>query len=360
MALSAFTYLFKLALYLTCGLIGAGVALAIAAVGFGWWFSLPPYRGPITDHFDGERFINPRSARTSTRQFWKWRTTRTPGPWRASYTPAPQPPPGPVAPTGELQVTFVNHSTVLIQQEGINVLTDPIWSKRASPFSWIGPARHHAPGLAFDKLPHIDVVLLSHNHYDHMDIPTLLRLEAAYSPHFYVPLGHRQFLERKGLQHVVEMDWGDHVPLSERVELHCVPAQHFSSRGIFDRNKTLWAGYVMTAPKGAVLFAGDTGMSSHFEQIHQTFPNLRLSIIPIGAYEPRWFMGTVHLAPEQAVEAHRILQSPQSLAIHFGTFRLADDGELQPVHDLLAALKDQKVTPQNFWVLAPGESRIVP
>jgi L-ascorbate metabolism protein UlaG (beta-lactamase superfamily) len=234
----------------------------------------------------------------------------------------------------------VNHSTVLIQYAGTNILTDPIWSDRASPFSSLGPRRFAPPGIRFENLPQIHVVLLSHNHYDHLDLPTLRRLAAGHSPRFVVPLGLEKLLSRHGIRTEREMDWWDTAgPIT------CVPAHHFSARSISDRNRTLWCGYWITTPAGPVYFAADTAFGPQFEEIRNRLGRPRLALLPIGAYKPEWFMGPVHMTPAEAVKAHSVLAPERSMAIHWGTFQLADDGKDEPVNDLRQALSGDPSLP---------------
>ncbi|MDP8223059.1 MAG: MBL fold metallo-hydrolase [Candidatus Lernaella stagnicola] len=319
-------------------------------------FDGPVERAP----FENGRFVNPeiRGQEPGTKEFLRWVSSRKPGPWEkwVEIEPGPAPPQR----VDDLRVTFVNHSTVLLQYGGLNILTDPIWSKRTSPVSFIGPKRVHDPGLRWEDLPPIDAVVISHDHYDHLDMPTLKRLQADHRPRFFAGLGNAAVLRRHGLRQVSELDWWDQVPLTHEIKLNFVPAQHFSGRGMFDRHKTLWGGYVLTGPPGVVYFAGDTGWSSHFEQVHARFGPPRLAMLPIGAFQPRWFMHPMHIDPHEAVRAHLLLEAGTSMAIHFGTFRLGDDGRLEPVEVLADALRDQNVNPDRFWALTPGESRDVP
>jgi L-ascorbate metabolism protein UlaG (beta-lactamase superfamily) len=257
-------------------------------------------------------------------------------------------------------VTFVNHATVLIQTEGLNILTDPVWSERASPVSWAGPKRHRSPGLRFEDLPPIDVVLISHNHYDHLDVKTLVRLNTEHRPHFMTGLGNRAFLEAHEISNILELDWWDAAKVSESLSVTCVPAKHFSGRGLRDRDATLWCGYVIEASAGNVYFAGDTGMGSHFVEIKDRLGPIRLALLPIGAYLPIWFMHPVHISPSQAIEVHNILNPTISMAIHFGTFALGDDGEFEPVLKLREALNNSSQSDSRFWVLGHGEGRDVP
>ncbi len=224
-----------------------------------------------------------------------------------------------------IRVTLINHSTVLIQQENLNILTDPVWSDRVSPFSWIGPKRRRMPGVRWQDLPPVHIVLLSHNHFDHLDLPTIRRLAADHQPEFVVPRGVGRFLETQGIKPVREMDWGESGGV-RGIAVHCVPATHFSGRGVADRNRTLWCGYVIESRAGNIYFAGDTAFGSHFAAIRKRFGDPVLACLPIGAYLPRWVMSRVHMNPEEALRAHNILCARTSIGIHHGTFQLADDG----------------------------------
>lgn len=324
----------------------------------------------ISDHFDGRRFHNlGDSEPRSFSDFLHWTVDRKPGSWQKWIDAPPGPSPPSRVEGGGLRVTFVNHSTVLVQTEGVNLLTDPVWSDRIGPVSWVGPRRHRSVGLPFEDLPPIDVVLLSHDHYDHFDVPTLTRLIAKWNPEVVVPLGVRERLARLGLPsangngatrgHAFELDWWRSAGLPGGLKVTAVPARHFSGRGLRDRNSTLWCGYVVEGPSGNFYFAGDTGFGGHFDDIAECFPALRLALLPIGAYRPHWFMSPVHMSPHEAVEAHRVLRAGSSVAIHFGTFRLADDGQHEPVEDLSRAVAALHPAPR-FWALGFGEGRDVP
>jgi L-ascorbate metabolism protein UlaG (beta-lactamase superfamily) len=341
-------------------IVGLVVGLAALTAFLGKLFSGPNHHGPTSDHFDGKRFLNRRATdHGGPREFLRWQMHRQLGPWQdRPATPAAKLPAR--VGSGELRVTFINHATVLIQQDGLNILTDPIWSKRASPVSWIGPARHHPPGIEFDDLPPIDAVIVSHNHYDHMDLPTLRRLQDKHQPRFFVGVGNGSLFVDAGIGPVSELDWWGELPLSSEVTLIGLPTQHFSGRGLFDRDATLWLGYAIKGPAGVTTFAGDTGAGPHFAEIRQHLGPPRLAILPIGAYRPEWFMERVHLSPAQAVDAHDALGARTSLAIHFGTFALGDDGQDEPVAALEAALATHPAPRPNFWHLPPGESRPVP
>jgi L-ascorbate metabolism protein UlaG (beta-lactamase superfamily) len=309
----------------------------------------------VPKHFDGRRFYNPGAPKL--RGFidvLRWKLSSRPESSPRFIADVEQSiPPRSVDGSG-LRITLVNHSTVLVQQRGSNILTDPIWSERASPVSWLGPKRRRKPGVRLEDLPRIDVVLISHNHYDHLDLPTLRRIAADGHLIFIVASGCAGLLRSQRIEPVHELDWGESVTLP-RLTIHCVAAQHFSSRGIFDRDKTLWCGYLIESPERLVYFAGDTGFGSHFGQIRERFGSPNVALLPIGAYEPRWFMSPVHMSPEEALQAHRILGAQASIAIHHGTFQLADDGIDTPQRKLIAGRQDE-----NFSILKNGQFAEIP
>ena len=333
--------------------------LTLATVSY--MFSAPRYKGPKSDHFDGKRFVNLEPIEQhGFRDLIKFMFFTDHGPWEGMVENRSYPPPPERVDNGDLQVTFINHSTVLIQMDGLNILTDPIWSERCSPVSWTGPKRVRAPGIPFDSLPPIDYILLSHNHYDHLDLPTLKRLAAQYDMPIITGLGNRALLEQNGLRNVVELDWGSQVEASHGITFFCRSARHFSGRGLDDRQATLWVSFLIKGPSGAVYFAGDTGFGRHFEEIEKEFGPVRLALIPIGAYLPRWFMKGVHVSPEEAVRAHQLLKASTSVAIHFGTFRLGADGQDQAESELKKAVQKVDSGTPRFWILDFGESRPVP
>lgn len=310
------------------------------------------------EHFRDGRFFNPGVKEHGFRELFRWISRRKQGPWREWIPSEPGPRPPAEVPGSNLRVTFVNHSTVLLQTGGVNILTDPVWSERVSPVSFSGPKRHRAPGIRFEDLPPIHILLISHNHYDHLDLPTLRRLSSAHRPIVFCPLGVAGLARHTGLRDVHELDWGQE-QVWTGMRVHCVRAQHFSARGPFDRNRALWCGWVLETKAGNIYFAGDSGFGEFFSQIGERFAPIRLALLPIGAYEPEWFMGPVHMTPEQAVAVKEMVGAEVAVAIHFGTFALADDGETAPVERLQSALA-QASQPHHFWVLAEGEGRQVP
>ena len=261
----------------------------------------------------------------------------------------------------EIRATFVGHATLLVQTAQSTFLTDPVWSSRCSPVTWAGPQRVHAPGIAFQELPKIDFVVISHNHYDHLDLPTLSKLEKRDQPEFFVPLGNREWMLNQGLSHVQELDWWGNVRASTGAEITLVPSQHFSGRGLWDRDKTLWGSFLIRIGKRQIFFGGDTGYSDHFKQIAEKLGPVDLSLLPIGAYAPQWFMKPVHMNPEEAVQAHLDLGSRQSIGIHFGTFQLTDEPREEPADRLRLALTKAGIPLDRFTAPQVGETlRVLP
>ncbi len=337
--------------------LGAGSVAAAAVSFFGFYkFSAPHYSGAITDHFNGERFFNPEAQPRGFVDLMRWLFNRKPGIWTLRNDIQPGPPPPKRVGRGKLRVTFVNHSTVLIQVDGLNILTDPVWSYRISPVSFAGPSRYKPAGIRLEDLPPIDVLLVSHNHYDHMDTDTLRRLVRKHKPRIYVPLGNKVYLDSEDIPNSSDMDWWDTADIGNGVRLSCVPAQHFSGRGLGDRDATLWCGFMLETSSGPVYFAADTGVGAFFDEIRDRFPNIRLALLPIGAYEPRWFMSPVHMGPDDAAHVHRRIGAQESMGIHFGTFAQADDGEDDPVKVLHAELDKLGIPREQFRALGNGES----
>ncbi|HEV2272772.1 MAG TPA: MBL fold metallo-hydrolase [Acidobacteriaceae bacterium] len=322
----------------------------------------PPFSGSArtptpSDHYLDGRFFNPGVRHKGFLDLLKWITHRRIGPWRHFLDSPPGPRPPERVPGRDLRVTFVNHSTVLLQTEGLNLLTDPVWSQRTSPVQWIGPRRHRNPGILFADLPPIDAVLISHDHYDHLDKPTLRRLLDRGQPAVFCPLGVGRLLRKIGFQEIHELDWWEH-RLWGDLRVHCTPAQHFSGRAPWNRNRTLWCGWLLECISGNIYFAGDSAACPHFAAIAEHFPELRFALLPVGAYKPEWFMEPVHLSPDQTLEVHATLGAPPAIAIHYGTFALADDGETEAV-DRLAELIEISGS-DSFWIAREGEGFFVP
>jgi len=248
--------------------------------------------------------------------------------------------------------------------DGVNVLTDPIWSERCSPVSWVGPERYSKPGIRFEDLPPIDVVLVSHNHYDHFDIPTLKGLAKKGMPHAVVPLGNLDLMRGTGIATVDELDWWQSVRLTSNVTVTLVPAQHFSGRTLWDRDQTLWGGFVISGPSGNVYYSGDTGYGPHFREIERRFSPIRVALLPIAPFRPAGEGETapqrrsvVHMGPAEAVQAHRDLGEPQSIAAHFRVFRLGVEGFNDAPDVLAVSLKEHGLTADAF--VAPVFGRAI-
>lgn len=308
----------------------------------------------VSDHFDGRHFFNPSGA--AGKPFWQvprllLASGKTEWPRRVDnprFLPPPQPEPGQVV------VTHIGHASFLLQTRSGNVLTDPVYAKRASPVQWAGPKRVRAPGLALEALPEIKAVLVSHNHYDHMDMATLRYLEQRFHPLFLTGLGNARPLKSRGLKQVVELDWWQRHEAGE-LQFTMTPAQHFSARGVFDRNRTLWGGFLMEAEQRKVYFAGDSAYAGHFREIRDRLGSPDLAMLPIGAYDPEWFMQEIHMNPEEAVQAHLDLGARQSVAMHYGVFQLTFEAIDEPVQRLTAKLQ-QDIPAEQFRALGFGES----
>jgi L-ascorbate metabolism protein UlaG (beta-lactamase superfamily) len=306
-----------------------------------------------TDHFDGGRFFNPNGANGQP----VWMVPRllltpwTRWPREVPVEPRRPPTPGP----DQVVVTFIGHAAFLIQVGATTVLTDPVYSRRASPVQFAGPRQVRAPGVPFDDLPTISVVLLSHNHYDHCDLTTLQRLERRFHPRFVTPLGNGRLLRSAGIRQVEEIDWWETASAAP-LPITLTPAQHFSARSMFDRNRALWGGFLIEAGGHRILFAGDTGYGPHFREIAGRLRPIDLALLPIGAYEPRWFMKDIHMNPGEAVQAHLDLGARQSIAMHFGRFQLTPEGIDEPVRELANALREGGVSADRFRTLEGGES----
>ncbi|MDT8448132.1 MAG: MBL fold metallo-hydrolase [bacterium] len=257
-------------------------------------------------------------------------------------------------PPGEVQVRLLGHASVLVRLPQLNLLIDPHWSPRASPFSFMGPKRVRPPAVRFEDLPPIDLVLISHNHYDHLDLPTLKRLQKAFNPLFLVPLEADRLLKSEGILRTQGMDWWQSEDL-KNLKVTFVPAQHFSARGLFDRAQTLWGSWHLKTQGLSLYHAGDTAMAEHFALIAQKMGPVDLAVLPIGAYVPWDFMQKVHLNPEQAVEAHLQLQSKQSLAMHYGYFQLTGEPIEEPPIRLKAELARRGLDERDFSTPAYGD-----
>ncbi|MFS0735781.1 MBL fold metallo-hydrolase [Sphingomonas sp. 1P06PA] len=342
------------------------VCLAIALV--------PPfldriyYRGPVSAHFDGQHFFNPdgeqgtggsqASARNPSR-FLRFflRTDRAPWPESVAVTPAK--PTARVA-GGAMRVTWIGHASALVQVDGLNILTDPIWSEVASPFPPLGPGRVRAPGIRFDDLPKIDLVLVSHNHYDHMDLPTLKRLWDRDRPLIVTSLGNDTILKANGID-AVARDWGQAVPVKPGVRVVVERVHHWGSRWGVDRNRALWSGFTVVLPGGNFYTAGDTGPGDlRWPMDTASRGPLRLALIPIGAFRPRAMMSGNHIGPVEAVQVFERSRAAHALAMHWGTFQLSNEAIDEPPALLAATLRARGIAPGRFRAVEVGVPWDVP
>ncbi len=306
-----------------------------------------------SDHFDGRHFFNPTGPQLQPfsavpRMLLSRRT-----PWPKRVNPVVVQPPAP-DPTG-IVLTFVGHATFLIQTGAGNLLTDPVWAERAGPWGIVGPQRVRPPAIGLKDLPPIAVILLSHNHYDHCDLKTLGTLARRFEPLVIAPLGNARRLRSVGLRRIEELDWWQRATTTPN-PVTLTPAHHFSARGPFDRNRALWGGFMISVMGRHIYFAGDTAYAPIFREIRDRLGAPDLSLLPIGAYEPRWFMRSVHMDPAEAVQAHLDLQSAQSIGMHFGTFQLTTEGIDEPLRGLEESCRARKLPAPVFRTMGFGES----
>jgi L-ascorbate metabolism protein UlaG (beta-lactamase superfamily) len=341
------------------------IVCAVSLLGIGACAGNRHYDAAKAHHTpDGFANHHPHPPRPDLFDFLKWR-------WQAMRAGLPREPAGGYRPEVietdvealarrlyNPSITWLGHASFLLQVGGANVLTDPHLTERASPVDWAGPKRRVPPAIAIEDLPHIDLVVISHNHYDHLDRETVVRInaQAGGAPLHLVPLGLRDWFERQGITRVEELDWWD-VRKVGALAVHFVPAQHWSARTQFDHDRSLWGGWVVAHPEFTFYFAGDTGYSPDFAEIGGRFERIDLAALPIGAYAPRWFMRMQHLDPEEAVQAHRDLGARYSVAMHWGTFELSDESLDEPPRRLGAALSAAGVPAERFFLMRHGETR---
>lgn len=330
-------------------------------------FLSPTFEYVPSDHSTRHGFFNP-ALKTSNNDLhrsaamYEWLLFRKPAQWPATESSLfcpDKPQARPQAHLDDWQVWFVGHATVLLQIGSYNFLTDPVWAERASPLAHLGPKRVRPAGIALDDLPPIDAVLLSHNHYDHLDLASLKWLHQRDHMPIYTGLANACYLPND--MQVIELDWWQQVDFipDARLKIVYTPAQHFSGRGLKDRNKALWGGLSILTPDDHCFFAGDTGYSPHFQQIREYLGAPRLSLLPIGAYEPRKIMRTMHMNPADAVQAHLDLCSKHSLSIHYRTFQLTDEAINQPLLELASAMTQAQLIDGSFFNLLEGYGRTV-
>lgn len=335
------------------------------------WLQPPYYKGPKSDHFDGKVFSNVEyNHNISFREifkFMKWKLSNfsikniisKPKLQQIAFTKATNL--SDLVIGNELKVTNVGHATFLIQTQGLNILTDPIWSDRASPTRFFGPKRIVPPGVDFDRLPPIDIVWISHNHYDHLDLKTINMLWQKHNPRIIVPLGTDATIKSFNKSIKVEAyDWYESVTISDNVKFHLYPMHHWSARQIFDHRKALWAALIIDTPGGKIYFVGDTAYADGivFKKIRAKFGDLRLAILPMGAYEPRWFMKNVHMNPDDFIRAYMDLGMPNTIPTHYDVFKLTDEKYGQALVDLKIAMKKYNVG-QGVYPMKIGETKIL-
>jgi L-ascorbate metabolism protein UlaG (beta-lactamase superfamily) len=322
----------------------------------------PYYSGPPSDHFDGVRFFTtPRAKENGFADILRWRfEERQRAEWPASVKALLTDTPPQRVEGATLRLSYVGHASFLLQFFGLNILLDPVWSERASPFAFAGPKRVSPPGIKFEDLPPIDVVLVTHNHYDHLDLPSLSRLGQKFSPRLITPLGNDAILAAGDKSLKAETgDWYEAIALSPGISVHFEPAYHWSARGVFDRRMALWASFAITTPAGTIYCIGDTAYrdGAIFRAARVKFTDIRLALLPIGAYEPAWFMQRHHVAPEESLRIFQDLGADMAFAHHWGVFHLTDEPREEPPKRLALALERAGIDASRFVALPPGSVR---
>ena len=323
------------------------------------------YNGPSSDHFNGQQFYNIASSipQRTFFDFLKWRLTGSRGDWPNNVDNVFNDVPPEKIPTHDIRISWVGHVTFLIQTCGMNILTDPVWSNRIGPFGLVGPIRVSKPGIDFQHLPKIDVILVSHNHYDHLDLATLKKLWHRDKPRMITPLGNETIIKSiDASMPITTQDWGDSTKLNDQLMIACEPAHHWSARGIFDRNKALWATFIIQTPQGNICFVGDSGYGngSHFKNIGKKYKNVKVALLPMGAFKPRWFMEYSHMDPKDMTQATKDLNADYCIPSHYNTFPLADDSYDEALNELKVHIQSQKDGLSRFKLLKIGEHWILP
>ncbi|KAI6223556.1 N-acetylphosphatidylethanolamine-hydrolyzing phospholipase D [Aphelenchoides fujianensis] len=319
--------------------------------------------------FDGRTYSNPRSfvnwkGLPGFRQFFRWRFVERNDSKIPKREVLEQSLPV-QAPAFDLQsklsATWLGHATVFVHLDGINFITDPVWSRRASPFGCMGPVRYRPPPCAIDELPNLDFALISHNHYDHLDTAAVRRLSARFPDlEWFVPAGLKDFMRPHVNNNIVhELSWGEHVTLpksSGKFQIHCIPAQHWSQRGVRDRNRSLWSGWAVVGPERKFFYSGDTGFcEDEFRKLGVRLGPFDLTALPIGCYSPRWFMSSQHIGPEEAVKIHKLARARKSLAVHWGTYSMgSNEAYLEPRSLLREEVEKAGIRPADFFTLEHG------
>ncbi|MDB2613845.1 MBL fold metallo-hydrolase [Chlamydiales bacterium] len=317
----------------------------------------------MSDHFDGDCFFDPEiNHKKNLWHILKWKLNGKSISWPVHVDVIKYDEPPKRVLGDDLRISYIGHATFLIQTQGLNILTDPVWSERASPFSFVGPKRVINPGIKFEDLPPIDLVWISHNHYDHLDIPTIKRLWKNYKPRIITPLGNDNIIYSYDKEIEVESyDWEDEVTISNNVKFHLTPMQHWSSRGLFDYNKALWAALTVETSGGNIYFVGDSGYGKgrYFKNDKKKFGEFRIAMIPMGAYEPRWFMEYAHMNPDEMLKAYNDLGQPYTIPSHYDVFKLTDEARGESKIELEKAMKNQGVG-NNIKILEVGQFFEVP
>jgi L-ascorbate metabolism protein UlaG (beta-lactamase superfamily) len=319
------------------------------------------YSGPVSDHFDGTRFFVPGAEPLrSPLSLLRWQFGGDPrAVWPAEVKSPFNDVPAARFENAGIRSILIGHASFLVQVAGLNILIDPVYSERTSPVTFAGPKRVNAPGIAFDKLPPIDVVLVTHGHFDHLDLYTLQALQQGHRPRFIAPLGNDSIMASSvdGRKNVTALDWGQSMDVGQGVKIHLVPSFHWSARSLTDRRKSLWCSFVLTTPSGTLYHIGDTGYGDgrFSKDVAKQFGTIALAHIPIGAYEPRWFMKEQHVNPTEATQILQDCGAKQAIGHHWGTFQLTNEAHDQPEKDLAAALTAANISVGRFQAFRPGQ-----